>query len=228
MGVEKNSSHFFLNFLGFPKRLFYPSNTQIRRMNLKAAIFLAVLGLTLAKPQLPKGSDETISDKVTPMPPGELGYEQGPIRKPGVLPEVEDYPELPPPEADALPDPTPAEADSDKDDSDGDSTSSDATKDITTITPKPEPVTTTTGASTTTAKTTTTAATSSTTPKPTTTTKAPMTSTAAPAPRGGGGFSGWSFFGGIIVTLIGLACGFLGMKYYKTRQAGGGNYSSFR
>jgi len=45
----------------------------------------------------------------------------------------------------------------------------------------------------------------------------------------GGGFDGWSFFGGIILALVGVAISFLSVKYWKVRRAQttGGNYNRF-
>ena len=66
-----------------------------------------------------------------------------------------------------------------------------------------------------------------------TTTSAPASSSSttavpAPAPRGSGGFSGWSFFGGIVLTVVFFAIGFVGFKYYKVRRGQvGGNYDRF-
>ena len=69
----------------------------------------------------------------------------------------------------------------------------------------------------------------------TTTTAIPSTVTPTevpqPDPSGkSGGFSGWSFFGGIILTVVLFAIGFVGFKYYKARMGGGpgsGNYNRF-
>ncbi len=46
---------------------------------------------------------------------------------------------------------------------------------------------------------------------------------------GSGGFSFWSFFGGIVMTLVLIAIGFVGLKYYKIRRGnqGEGNYNRF-
>jgi len=45
----------------------------------------------------------------------------------------------------------------------------------------------------------------------------------------GSGFDGWSFFGGIILALVGVAISFLSVKYWKVRRAQttGGNYNRF-
>jgi len=62
-----------------------------------------------------------------------------------------------------------------------------------------------------------------------TTTEAPATSAAPvppPEPKGGH-FDGWSFFGGILLTLGVAAIGFVGIKYYKLRSGTGGNYNRF-
>ena len=64
----------------------------------------------------------------------------------------------------------------------------------------------------------------------TTTTMAPSTPTAAPVPPPepkGGHFDGWSFFGGILLTLGGAAIGFVGVKYYKLRSGSGTTYNRF-
>merc|ERR1712203_539703 len=43
-----------------------------------------------------------------------------------------------------------------------------------------------------------------------------------------GHFDGWSFFGGILLTLGIAAIGFVGFKYYKLRNvSSGGNYNRF-
>ena len=59
----------------------------------------------------------------------------------------------------------------------------------------------------------------------------PTTSKANPTPPpSSGGWSFWSFFGGILLTLGLFAIGFVGFKYYKARslQPGGGlNYNRF-
>ena len=53
----------------------------------------------------------------------------------------------------------------------------------------------------------------------TSTTAIPMTST--PEPRHGSQFDGWSFFGGILLTIGLSAIGFVSFKYYKVRSGGG-------
>ena len=72
--------------------------------------------------------------------------------------------------------------------------------------------------------------------KPTTTTVksttiSPNVTTAVPVnPDGGkGGFDGWSFFGGIVLALVGVAISFLSVKYWKIRrgQTTGGDYNRF-
>jgi hypothetical protein len=77
-------------------------------------------------------------------------------------------------------------------------------------------------------------ATSTTTSNPTSATNStqiPTTSKDTPTPASSGGWSFWSFFGGILLTLGLPAIGFVGFKYYKARsgQAGGGglNYNRF-
>jgi hypothetical protein len=47
-----------------------------------------------------------------------------------------------------------------------------------------------------------------------------------PEPKGGH-FDGWSFFGGILLTLGGAAIGFVGVKYYKLRSGSGATYNRF-
>jgi hypothetical protein len=48
-----------------------------------------------------------------------------------------------------------------------------------------------------------------------------------------GGFDGWSFFGGIVLAIVGVAIAFLSVKYWKVRKgqtaagATGGNYNRF-
>jgi len=76
--------------------------------------------------------------------------------------------------------------------------------------------------------------TSSTTSNPTSSTNSsqmPTTSKDDPTPKSSGGWSFWSFFGGILLTLGLSAIGFVGFKYYKARsgQVGGGglNYNRF-
>jgi len=64
----------------------------------------------------------------------------------------------------------------------------------------------------------------------TTTTMTPTTPTAAPVPPPepkDGHFDGWSFFGGILLTLGVAAIGFVGIKYYKLRQGSGTTYNRF-
>ena len=50
-------------------------------------------------------------------------------------------------------------------------------------------------------------------------------------PRGGSNFDGWSFFGGILLTVGIAAIGFISFKYYKVRAGGqhnaGANYNRF-
>ena len=72
-------------------------------------------------------------------------------------------------------------------------------------------------------------------------TAAPTTPTVAPTPtstetpvdpsgRGGSKFDGWSFFGGILLTIGLSAIGFVSFKYYKVRSGGahvGTNYNRF-
>ena len=105
--------------------------------------------------------------------------------------------------------------------------------DVSTVTPTPTtPMTTTSTESTTdiTTSTTTTTTTTVTTAAPTTTTIAPTAPTAAPVPPPEpkeGHFDGWSFFGGILLTLGLAAIGFVGVKYYKLRSGAGGNYNRF-
>merc|ERR1712179_580128 len=101
-------------------------------------------------------------------------------------------------------------------------------------------VTTTTATETTTTITTTTTTpetTTSTKPTTTTTTTTPAstasttsTSTEVPGPEpdtGKGHFDGWSFFGGILLTLGLAAIGLVGYKYYRLRSGTGGNYNRF-
>ena len=38
-------------------------------------------------------------------------------------------------------------------------------------------------------------------------------------------FHGWSFFGGIIVTILTAAIAFVGIKYYKTKKMQNQNYN---
>lgn len=109
---------------------------------------------------------------------------------------------------------------------------------ITEPTPSPTtPMTTTstesTTDSTTSTPTTTTTVTTTETPATTittTTTMTPTTPTAAPVPPPepkGGHFDGWSFFGGILLTLGVAAIGFVGIKYYKLRSGSGTTYNRF-
>merc|ERR1711942_479707 len=89
------------------------------------------------------------------------------------------------------------------------------------------PDTTTTTNATTTATTVTTTTTTTTTPA-TTTTSTPLTTTAGPdSDTGKGHFDGWSFFGGILLTLGLAAIGLVGYKYYRLRSGTGGNYNRF-
>ena len=73
----------------------------------------------------------------------------------------------------------------------------------------------------------------STTAMPTTpSTQKPVTSTATPDPSGRSGskFDGWSFFGGILLTVGVSSIAFISFKYYKVRsggQGGGANYNRF-
>merc|ERR1711956_147816 len=51
-----------------------------------------------------------------------------------------------------------------------------------------------------------------------------------PSGRGGSKFDGWSFFGGILLTIGLSAIGFVSFKYYKVRSGGahvGTNYNRF-
>ena len=106
---------------------------------------------------------------------------------------------------------------------------------MSTVDPTPTtPMTTTSTESTTDSTTSTTTTTVTTTETPatttTTTTMAPSTPTAAPVPPPepkGGHFDGWSFFGGILLTLGGAAIGFVGVKYYKLRSGSGTTYNRF-
>merc|ERR1712064_220546 len=106
--------------------------------------------------------------------------------------------------------------------------------DVTTVTPSPDPTSSTTTAnpddpstSTTSDSTQTTTTLTTTTVSTTTTTTSestPGTSTPGapvtpiPTPEDRGHFDGWSFFGGILLTLGGAAIGFVGSKYYKLRS----------
>jgi len=109
-------------------------------------------------------------------------------------------------------------------------TDSTTTTTVTTTTVTPE--TTTTGNTTTTTvtpETTTTSGNTTTTVAPNSTTTAPPTSTTVlPVPDSGRGhFDGWSFFGGILLTLGLAAIGLVGFKYYRLRSGTGGNYNRF-
>merc|ERR1711983_367967 len=112
--------------------------------------------------------------------------------------------------------------------------------DVTTIIPTPGPdpsndttTTTTTTIFTTTESTTETTTAPSTTTPVTSTSTSTSTSTEAPTarpspdPNSRGHFDGWSFFGGILLTLGMAAIGFVGFKYYKLRSSSGGNYNRF-
>merc|ERR1712154_653399 len=89
---------------------------------------------------------------------------------------------------------------------------------ITTLSP---PETTTAGTPTTTSN-------SDTSTSTTTTTTTPSDVMPEPAPGSRGHFDGWSFFGGILLTLGIAAIGFVGFKYYKLRNvSSGGNYNRF-
>jgi len=105
--------------------------------------------------------------------------------------------------------------------------------DVSTVTPTPtSPMTTTSTESTTetSTSTSTTTTTVTTAAPPPTTTIAPTAPTAAPVPPPEpkeGHFDGWSFFGGILLTLGLVAIGFVGVKYYKLRSGTGGNYNRF-
>jgi len=107
--------------------------------------------------------------------------------------------------------------------------------DVSTVTePTPTtPMTTTSTESTTDSTTPTTTTTVTTTETPattTTTTMTPTSPTAAPVPPPepkDGHFDGWSFFGGILLTLGVAAIGFVGIKYYKLRQGSGTTYNRF-
>merc|ERR1711942_405782 len=70
--------------------------------------------------------------------------------------------------------------------------------------------------------------TTTTTTPATTTTSIPLTTTAGPdSDTGKGHFDGWSFFGGILLTLGLAAIGLVGYKYYRLRSGSGGNYNRF-
>jgi len=101
---------------------------------------------------------------------------------------------------------------------------------VTTTTVSPNTTTTTKAPDTTTVPdttttTTTSTSTSTTTASTTVTTTTPASTTAAPAGRGH--FDGWSFFGGILLTLGLAAIGLVGFKYYRLRSGTGGNYNRF-
>merc|ERR1719213_758456 len=85
--------------------------------------------------------------------------------------------------------------------------------------------TTTTSTSAETAKTTTKSSTTSAKVSTPTTPKAPIN----PDDRSGSKFDGWSFFGGILLTVGVSAIGFISFKYYKVRSShqGGANYNRF-
>merc|ERR1712032_716513 len=96
----------------------------------------------------------------------------------------------------------------------------------TTTTTTTSTTSTTTITTTTTPETTTTANTTTTTTTSTSTSTSTST-TAAPAPSNRSHFDGWSFFGGILLTLGLAAIGLVGFKYYKLRSGTGGNYGRF-
>merc|ERR1719438_457039 len=110
-----------------------------------------------------------------------------------------------------------------------DTTTSDA--DTTTTTVNSTTTTTTVTTTTKIPDTTTSVTTTTTIPTSTTTTTTPVpitSSTAAPEPATGKGhFDGWSFFGGILLTLGLAAIGLVGYKYYRLRSGTGGNYNRF-
>merc|ERR1711963_394946 len=97
----------------------------------------------------------------------------------------------------------------------------------TTVTTTTAPDNTTTTTPTTTSSTTTPTTTTVTTTASTTSTSASTTAAPAPQPDSRGHFDGWSFFGGILLTLGIAAIGFVGFKYYKLRSSSGGNYNRF-
>merc|ERR1719323_1105201 len=78
---------------------------------------------------------------------------------------------------------------------------------------------------TTTSTTTSTSTVTSTSVTPNVTTSVPVN----PDSGKGGGFDGWSFFGGIILALVGVVISFLSVKYWKVRRAQttGGSYNRF-
>merc|ERR1712086_852667 len=111
--------------------------------------------------------------------------------------------------------------------------SSSSTSTITTTATSTTTVTSTTSSSTTT-KTTAKPTTPVTTSSTTTTTAEPTTTSTEtpvdPSGRGGSKFDGWSFFGGILLTIGLSAIGFVSFKYYKVRSGGahvGTNYNRF-
>jgi hypothetical protein len=82
------------------------------------------------------------------------------------------------------------------------------------------------------ATTVTTTATSTSTTSSTSRSPTPSTSTAPidPDAKGGNSFDGWSFFGGILLTVGISTIGFVSYKYYKVRSTGqgtGANYNRF-
>merc|ERR1712241_908921 len=99
----------------------------------------------------------------------------------------------------------------------------------------PTTVTTASSSSTTTTVTTTTKITTTTSvPTTTETTASPLISTTTdpvdPSGKSGSKFDGWSFFGGILLTIGLSAIGFVSFKYYKVRSGGnhaGTNYNRF-
>lgn len=102
----------------------------------------------------------------------------------------------------------------------------------TTDSPQPTTTSSTTSSTTTSSTTTTTTPTTTSTSTTTTTTTTKTTSTTAapteaPEPESRGHFDGWSFFGGILLTLGIAAIGFVGFKYYKLRSVSGANYNRF-
>merc|ERR1711962_1397589 len=75
--------------------------------------------------------------------------------------------------------------------------------------------------------TTTTTITTSTTTISTSTTITTTTTTTTTTNNSRGHFDGWSFFGGILLTLGLAAIGLVGFKYYRLRSGTGGNYNRF-
>jgi len=78
----------------------------------------------------------------------------------------------------------------------------------------------------------TTSTTKTSTEAPTTPTESPVTTPTTPndpSGRGGSKFDGWSFFGGILLTIGLSAIGFVSFKYYKVRSGShaGTNYNRF-